>query len=103
MSEKSENRFKDDIAGVQGNAHCKCSIEARCPVRMAGVSTRALVCHRSLDWAPIFGYFLSTFAIRTINTTTKRTPHYHPNPHRATKHHEASPIFCPRHMKKIIG
>src|SRR5205814_8501442 len=74
MSEKSENRFKDDIAGVQGNAHCKCSIEARCPVRMAGVSTRVLVCHRSLDWAPIFGYFLSTFAIRTINTTTKRTP-----------------------------
>jgi hypothetical protein len=50
MAHNAEDRLKDDIAGVQGNAHCKCSIETRGPVRMAGVDMRVLVCHRSLDW-----------------------------------------------------
>src|SRR4029077_18523736 len=46
MSEKSENRFKDNIVSVQRNAYCKCSIETRWPVRMAGVGMRVLVGHR---------------------------------------------------------
>ena len=29
MAEKSENRFKDNIASVQRNTYCKCSIETR--------------------------------------------------------------------------
>ena len=37
MAHNSEDRLKDDIAGVQRNTYCKCSIETRRGMRVAGV------------------------------------------------------------------
>jgi hypothetical protein len=49
MSEKAENRFKDNIASVQRNADCKCSVETRGPMRMVAVRMRVFVSHDVLQ------------------------------------------------------
>jgi hypothetical protein len=45
MAEDSEDRFKDDIPGVQRNADCKRSVETRGRMRMAGVRMGVFVSH----------------------------------------------------------
>ena len=49
MSEKSENRFKDDVAGVQRNADCKGDIEIRRGMRVADVGMGVFVSHTLLS------------------------------------------------------
>ena len=50
MSEKSENRFKDNIASVQHNADGKGVIETRRGMRVAGVRVLVMVRHVDVDF-----------------------------------------------------